>query len=366
MIIGGAARSLINFRGPLLKELIASDYEVIACAPDATPDIRRQLEHMGVWYRHFPLARAGLSPIGDLRTLRALKHLMREEKPDRVLAYTAKPVIYGHLAARYSGGPMVFGMITGLGYAFGNGSAKQSAMGLLVRHLYRLALKNSSGIFFQNPDDPKVFNAQGLLPDYVPVTLINGSGVDLEWYAPAPLPDAPVFLLVARLLADKGIQEYYHAASIIKKKYPHARFLLAGDLDPNPSSISKNELTRWQSETVIDYLGKLDDIRPAFVRSKVYVLPSYREGTPRTVLEAMAMGRPVVTTDAPGCRETVIDGKNGFLVPVKDAARLAEAMERFIAEPLIAERMGRESLRIAREKYDVHKVNKVIMTAMGL
>jgi glycosyltransferase involved in cell wall biosynthesis len=258
-------------------------------------------------------------------------------------------------------------MIEGLGYAFGTLTWRQWLLGYVVRNLYRVALQSSSGVFYLNPDDLKLFKDLRITPDDINVTLLNGIGVDQDWYLPCDLPAEPVFLLIARLLADKGIREYQHAARRLKARYPRARFLLAGDLDPNPLSIGAAELASWQADGAIEYLGHLDDVRPAFAAARVYVLPSYyREGTPRTVLEAMAMGRPIVTTDAPGCRETVVDGVNGYLVPVRDDVALEMAMERFILDPSLAERMGRESLAIAREKYDVHKVNAVIMAAMGL
>jgi glycosyltransferase involved in cell wall biosynthesis len=366
ILVGGLASSLLNFRGRLLKTLVEHGHEVIACAPDAPPEVRAGLTELRVRYRHIPLARAGLNPWGDLQTLRALRRLFREERPDRVLAYTAKPVIYACLAARGRGSPPVHAMITGLGYGFGGLSRRQRLIGAIVQGLYRLALRRAAGVMFQNPDDRDLFVASGLVPPALPVTLINGSGVDLAAYPPCPLPDEPVFLLIARLLADKGLREYQRAARRLKARYPRARFLLAGDLDSNPLSIGAAELAAGQADGAIEYLGHLDDVRPAFAAARVYVLPSYREGTPRTVLEAMAMGRPIVTTDAPGCRETVVDGVNGFLVPVRDDVALEAALERFILDPSLAERMGRESLAIAREKYDVHKVNAVIMAAMKL
>lgn len=366
LVSGGYARSLLNFRGPLLKTLVEQDHEVIACAPDASKEIQKQLDEIGVRYRNVPLSRAGLSPLGDLRTLMAFQRIIQKENPERVLAYTVKPVIYSHLAGRIAGNPPVYGMITGLGYAFGDESYKQKIAGIIVRNLYRMALKSSSGIFFQNTDDHTIFLEQRLLAASVPVTVINGSGVDLSWYTPKSLPDKPVFLLVARLLAEKGIREYYRAACQLKAKYPLTRFQVAGGLDTNPGSICKKELHRWETEGVIEYLGKLDDVRPAYAGASVFVLPSYREGTPRTILEAMAMGRPVITTDAPGCRETVVDGENGFLVPVKDIEALGKAMARFIQKPALAAQMGKRSLEIAAEKYDVHKVNAVILSAMGI
>ena len=366
MVVGGLPRSLVNFRGPLLKAMVAAGHEVVASAAPAPPEVVQTLSDWGIPFRPIPLARAGLNPVGDLRTLAALRRLIQQEKPDRILAYTAKPVIYANLAARLAGRPPVYSMITGLGYGFGDGSVRQRWVGKVVQTLYRRALTHSAGVFFQNPDDRAVFQTMGLLPPEVPVTLINGSGVDLDWYAPQPLPETPVFLLVARLLADKGIREYVAAARQLKAQFPEARFRIAGDLDPNPMSVSRPEVAQWESEGVIEYLGKLDDVRPAFAEAQVYVLPSYREGTPRTVLEAMAMGRPIITTDAPGCRETVVHGRNGFLVPVRDVEALRSAMERFIVEPELAPAMGAESLKIAREKYDVHKVNAVILEAMGL
>ena len=365
LVVGGIARSLVNFRGPLLKAMVEAGHKVVAAAGAESDDVSAELKKLGVRFCQIPLARAGLNPLGDLKTLLALRALIRREKPDCVLAYTAKPVIYGNLAARGVPGTRVYSMITGLGYGFGAHNLRQRITGQLVQTLYRAALKNTSGVFFQNPDDRDEFLTRGLLALDAPVTLINGSGVDLDWYAPQPLPQEPRFLLIARLLADKGIREYVAAARILKKRYPQAQFRIAGNIDANPLSISAEELAAWQAEGVIEYLGRLDDVRPALADTQVYVLPSYREGTPRTVLEAMAMGRPIITTDAPGCRETVVEGENGFLVPIKDAEALAVAMERFILEPALATRMGNASLQLARSKYDVHKVNATIMQGMG-
>lgn len=367
ILSGGFSESLLNFRGSLLRELVVRGYDVITCAPDASSDIRAGLANLGVRYRHLPIERAGLNPVADLQTFWEFWRVFHKERPDLVLAYTAKPVIYSCLAARIFGRrPAAYAMITGLGYGFGGLSLKQRLIGWIVKRLYRLALRGAAGVFFQNPDDRDLFVRLGLVSTNMPITLINGSGVDLSVFSPCTLPKVTVFLLIARLLVDKGLREYYRAAQRLKARYPHARFLLAGNLDPNPLSIQDVELAGWQADGTIEYLGPLDDVRPAFAAARVYVLPSYREGTPRTVLEAMAMGRPIVTTDAPGCRETVVDGVNGYLVPVRDDMALEQAMERFIIEPELAERMGAESLRLAREKYDVHKVNAVILEAMGV
>lgn len=367
MVVGGLPSSLLNFRGPLLRSLVANGHDVVAIAASAPLNVVQTLKDWGVSFFPIPLARASLNPMGDLRTLTALWRLIKQEEPERILAYTIKPVIYANLAARLAGGAPVYSMITGLGYGFGDSSGRQRWIGRVVQTLYRHSIKNSAGVFFMNPDDLSVFQKKLILPPKVPITLINGTGVDLDWYVAKPLPERAVFLLVARLIAEKGVREYVSAARLLRAKYPGARFCLAGDLDENPMSVTQQELRKWQADGVIDYLGRMDDIRPAFTEARVFVLPSYyREGQPRTILEAMAMGRPVITTDSPGCRETVQHGFNGFLVPVRDVEALRLAMERFIVKPDLAPQMGKNSLEIAREKYDVHKVNQVILKAMEL
>ena len=366
VIVASYAPSLIIFRGCLLKALVGGGHEVFACAPRATPTVVNKLKEMRVEHRNLPLHRAGTNPFCDGVTIGALALSFRRLRPDLILAYTAKPVIYAAIASRIAFRTRVYGMVTGLGYAFGGESDRQRFIGRLVRKMYKVALKNMAGVFFQKQDDRDIFLQKGLVPSGVPVTVVNGSGVDIDHYCPVPMPQEPVFLLIARLLTDKGIREYVEAARRVKVSFPEARFQLAGWLDSNPMSIRPQELDGWQKEGVIEYLGSLEDVRPALTSARFYVLPSYREGTPRTVLEAMAMGRPVITTDAPGCRETVIDGENGFLVPVKNVELLKEAMEKLLRNPKLAEQMGQAGLRMAREKYDVHKVNAVILEAMGL
>jgi glycosyltransferase involved in cell wall biosynthesis len=365
-ICAGYSPSLLNFRGPLLRELVVGGHEVIACGPQATPDLREALSELGVTFREVPCDRAGLSVRRDLRLLRALVSLFRSVEPDIVLNYTIKPVIYGSLAARLAGVPHVYSMITGVGYAFTGEGIGRRAVRMAASALLRLSLRGNRAVFFQNPDDRALFEQLGLIGQRGRSILINGSGVDIEEYRPAPLPDQLSFLMIARLLADKGVREYVAAARLIRARYPDVRFRLVGPLDPNPSALRREEIQKWVREGLIDYLGELEDVRPAIAASSVYVLPSYREGTPRTVLEAMAMGRPAVTTDAPGCRETVVHGVNGYLVPVRDAEALAQALERFIQEPELVGQMGGESRRIVADKYDVHKVNRVILETMRL
>ncbi len=370
LLIAGFPDSLLHFRGPLLDALLARGLSVHVAAPDLPvgSPMRQQLEARGLQVHDIPLRRTGMNPLADLATLLHLRQLMRRIRPAHVLGYTIKPVIFGSLAAWLAGVPRRFALITGLGYAF----TGQQAGGLrghlraVIQRLYRLALRGTHKVFFQNPDDEALFRSQGILLPATPSCVVNGSGVDVAQFSVSPLPAAPRFLLIARLLGDKGVREYVQAARVVRARHPEAVFGLVGWIDENPDAIRQQELDAWVAEGTVDYLGRLKDVRPAIADCSVYVLPSYREGTPRTVLEAMAMGRAIVTTDAPGCRETVVDGDNGFLVPVKAVDELAAAMLRFIEEPELATRMGARSRQIAEEKYDVHRVNAVMLQEMGI
>lgn len=362
VITASFAESLINFRGDLLKAFVKEGYDVIACAP--APDdqtVISRLSELGVVFKAIPLNRTGLNLVKDFKTVMALKKVFREENPDIVLSYTIKPVVYGSLAAKFAGVKSINSMITGLGYAFIETSFKGKVINFIAANLYRLGLSFNKTIFFQNPDDRDLFLEKSIISTPAKCQTVNGSGVDIDYFAEQELPQETSFLLIARLLKDKGICEYVEAARLIKQKYPEVSFKLVGWLDSNPASISQDDLDEWREEGIVEYLGKLDDVRAAIKDCSVYVLPSYREGTPRTVLEAISMGRAVITTDVPGCRETVNDEVNGYLVPVKDSTRLADAMEKFIEGPTLIEQMGKKSRSIAVEKYDVHKVNKVIL-----
>ncbi len=366
-VIGSRARSLINFRGELLKAMVRRGHEVVACAPGISPKIEGQLTAYGVKPMEVRIDRTGLNPVSDLKTLLCLVGIFKRERPDAVLAYTIKPVLYGSISARIAGVKNMYSMITGLGYAFERHTGLKHMVILRIIHaLYKFALAGNSCIFFQNPDDLQEFKKRGLLSKKNKSKIINGSGVDLDYFAPAPLPTTPSFLLIARLIASKGVREYVEAAKILKGRHPETKFYLAGWLDKNPSAITENELRSWQKERIVEYLGALEDVRPAIAKTAVYVLPSYREGTPRTVLEAMSMGRPIVTTDVPGCRQTVVPEVNGLLVPSKDSSELAKAMEFFIKKPHLINKMGSASRKIAEDKYDVHKVNRVILETMNI
>lgn len=370
LIVAGLASSLRNFRGTLIKEMISRGYEVDVAASGVRQDpaTLEWLNAVGATAHDIDLARSGTSPTTDLRSLLQLYRLMRKIRPNLFLGYTIKPVIWGLLAARLARVPRRVALITGLGYAFtGQAGGKRAIITALARGLYALALRQAHLVFFQNPDDPADMARQRILPVTVPFTIVNGSGVDRKHFPRVEQPEGPVqFLLIARLLGEKGIREYAQAAATLAPRWPGTGFHLVGGFDPNPDGIDRGEVEGWVRSGHILWHGELTDVRPALAAAHVVVLPSYREGTPRSLLEAMATGRAIITADAPGCRETVADGQNGFLIPTRDAPALARAMERFLTDPQLTARMGEVSYSMAVEKYDVHKVNAAMLAAMGL
>lgn len=366
VLLGSYAPSLINFRGDFIKQMVSSGNAVIACAPDASLELIKKLHEMGAHYQNVPLSRTGLNPVNDVSTFLFLFKLFRKHRPDYVFSYTIKPVIYGSLAAKLARVPNIYAMITGLGSVFSSAGTKAGIIRWWVSILYRVSLAVNNRIFFQNSDDVSEFLKRKILKSADKAVLINGSGVNVHFFEPCQYPTTITFLLIARFLKDKGLIEYVEAASIIKEKYPFVQFDLVGWRDENPACISESQLDVLIAKGNVRCLGKLDDVRPAIANASVYVLPSYREGRPRTVLEAMAMGRPIISTDAPGCRETVVENDNGFLVPIKNVSKLAAAMEKFIQQPELIPVMGARSRALAVEKYDVQKINAIILETMEL
>ncbi|MHB1056020.1 MAG: glycosyltransferase family 4 protein [Thermoleophilia bacterium] len=359
-------KSLLLFREPLIKELVKNGHEVIACAPKNDETVTERLRLIGAGFMQVNIHRTGLNPFADLATYLSLKKTLRTLQPDILLSYQIKPIIYGSLAARSCGIKNIYSMITGLGYAFHCETKRQRLVNLVARRLYRISLKTNSSVFFQNPDDKKLFIDNGLVKDHQAI-LINGSGVDLTLFTPHETRSHPVsFILVARLLREKGVLEYAEAARLLRHEYDQICIRLLGPFDHNPSSIDKSLIRKWHESGLIEYLGETDDVKPALAAASVFVLPSYREGTPHSTLEALAMGLPVVTTDVPGCRETVVHGVNGFLVNSHDPISLANAMKIFIENPELIPKMGARSRKIAVDKFDVNQVNTAIMNGMGL
>lgn len=365
VLIASYPQSLINFRLALMQEFLALGYRVLAIAPH-DPVVEKKLAAFNIHYLSIPLERNGLNPLSDLILCNTLRKILQVEKPNIVFSYTIKPIIYGSIAAKLAGIKHIYSMITGTGYVFLDHNLKSRFVGFIARKLFRLALHFNTLVYFQNTDNLAFFKEKKIISQQKSTAVINGSGVDCQAFSPTPQPTDISFLMIARLLYDKGIREYIAAARRIKQYYPAISCKLAGWIDTNPNSITQQELNSWIQEGIIEFLGQLTDVRHAIADASVYVLPSYHEGTPRTVLEAMAMGRPIITTDAPGCKETVVSQKNGFCIPVKDANALYQAMEFFLLSPDKIHPMGQASRDLAVEKYDVNKVNHHILSAMGL
>lgn len=361
--IASYPQSLLNFRLALMQSFIARGYRVIALAP-ADDAVAKELATYNIDYFPVPMQRNGLNPFADAKLVAALIRILSSERPDAVFSYTIKPVIYGSIAAKLAGIKSIYSMITGTGYIFIDVDLKSKVVGLIARNLFKFALRFNSLVYFQNIDNRDFFQEMGIIAKSAPTAIINGSGVDCDAFLPVAYPEQMSFLMIARFLYDKGIREFIQAARITKAKHPQIKFQLVGWIDTNPNSITQAELDEWVHEGIVEYLGKLSDVREAIKNASVYVLPSYHEGTPRTVLEAMAMARPIITTDAAGCKETVINNKNGFLVPVKSVQELVNAIEYFIKSPEMIPVMGQMSRDLALEKYDVNKVNDSIHAAM--
>ncbi|MBU0742294.1 glycosyltransferase family 4 protein [bacterium] len=367
MVLAGYAPSLILFRRELLERLCELGHEVLACAADGDPHTSRILHEIGIQFEPVTLNRTGMNPLNDLVYLRDISRIIRSYRPHVTLAYTIKPVIYGTLVATGMGVPERFAMITGLGTSFQGTGFRALIVNRLTRWLYRASLAKCKTVFFQNPDDQALFIDANLI-DQDKASMIPGSGINLDRFSFSPPPGgAPRFLMISRLIAEKGVREFARAAAIVKKIHPDARFDLVGYLEDHPSAIRPEEIEQWENENSITFHGKKTDVRPLLHESSVFVLPTaYREGIPHTILEALATGRAIITTDTPGCRETVLEGSNGHLIPVGDVESLVDVMNRFAREPRLAISMGRHSRELAEQKFDVRRVVETIVSAMGM
>ena len=367
-LVSSYTPSLVRFRGPLISAITAAGHALFALGPEDDDDVARELAARGASFHRFPLGRTGLNPARDAASMRWLYRFFRRAKIDVVLSYTHKPVVYGSLAAHSAGVKRIFSMVTGFGSSFLGANLKARIAGAVARPMLKSAFAVNDRVFAFNQDIVEQFTAWGLFRDRAQVIRVNGTGIDLSRFSRAPLSsDGPVrFLLVARLLRDKGIREYAMAAASLRARGCDATFRLVGPYDVNASALSPQEVEGWARRGVLDYDGPSDDVRGLMRACSVYVLPSYAEGIPRTVLEAMATGRAIITTDAPGCRDCVDDGVNGFLVPPKDAPALARAMGRFVEDRGLLLSMGRASRARAERDYDIHRINRQLIDAMGL
>jgi glycosyltransferase involved in cell wall biosynthesis len=369
VLISNQAFSLVNFRGELISALVERGARVIALAPDHDDYSRSELTKIGAETLDYPLDRAGLNMLADWRSARALYGHLREIKPDFVLSYFIKPVIYGSIAARIAGVPRIFALVAGLGVVFTSADLapgfRQRLLQYVGKLLYRIAFACCRNVFFQNDEDIADMIRHRILPEHKAVRLA-GTGINLEKFSPAPPVLQPVtFLLMARLLRQKGIVEYASAAREVSRRGFDARFILLGGIDPNPDGLTESEVKAWVDEGILEWPGQVYDVQPYILEASVYVLPSYyREGVPRSTQEAMAMAKPIITTDNVGCRDTIIDGLTGIMVPVKDVQALAAAMENFITSPDLIVKMGAESRKLAERRFDVRSINDSIISVL--
>lgn len=373
VIIGTVASSFYGFRSELLKALRAKQHTVYAFTSEYSKEQLSLIQCLGAIPVTYKLSRGGINPLTDIKVTYELSKKIKEIAPDVVFSYFSKPVIFGTLAAKLAKVPKVIGMLEGLGYTFTDQPEGLSKKTQLIKSvqvlLYKVALPKLDKLIFLNPDDPK-----DLLERYSikvkQVKVLGGIGLNLNEYPYQPIDSIkqPIkFLFIGRLLKEKGIHEFIASVRQVKQRYPDAQFTVLGEIDSsNPGSLQQSELDRLISLNIINHPGQVDNVQQWIADSHVFVLPSYREGVPRSTQEAMAIGRAVITTDVPGCRETVIDGVNGFLVEKWNPQALAEKMIYFIENPDQIKIMGDESYKIAQEKFDADKVNKRLINILGL
>lgn len=362
LVIGSTSTSLINFRGDFLKKLKEEGFDVYVAAGHWRDGVFETLEKdFEVTPLKYELQRTGLNPLNDLRTIAQLKRLIKDNKIDLVFPYTVKPVIYSSIAANANNVPVV-SLITGLGFTFTGLTTKAKILQRLNEFLYRRYVRKNKAIIFQNKDDKQLFLDRKVLTSANRIEVVSGSGVNLDRFRfkkDYNQNSKISFLLIARLIKEKGIGLYIEAAKALKPKYPNAEFHVIGPAQDSPSAIKVEELNTLNNNGTLIWHGLQKNIVEHLTEKDVFVLPSYyREGVPRSILEALSVGLPIITTDSPGCRETVKKDYNGFLVPPKQLEELIETMEFFIKNTDKVNEMGKNSRNYAEERFDVDIINK--------
>ncbi|HJF26966.1 MAG TPA: glycosyltransferase family 4 protein [Acinetobacter lwoffii] len=374
ILIGTLASSFYGFRKDLILSLKAKGHEVYAFISEYQDQSElNQVQELGATPVYYDLNRGGLNPLSDLKQTYLLAQKIKAIQPDLVFSYFAKPVIFGTLAAKFAKIPKVIGMLEGLGYTFTDQPEGQSKKTKLIKSiqvlLYKLSLPTLDKLIFLNPDDP-----QDLLDQYhiqvKHIEILGGIGLNLSEYSYVPPKRSPKnlnFLFIGRLLKEKGIYDFIAAAKLVKKKYPESTFTVLGSIDQaNMGALKQHELDEVINTGIIEYPGHVSNVKDWIAACDVFVLPSYREGVPRSTQEAMTIGRAIITTDVPGCRETVVEGVNGFLVPKWNPEALAEKMIYFIEHPEKISLMGNESYKVATEKFDADKVNQRLIRILDI
>ncbi|MFW5886971.1 MAG: glycosyltransferase family 4 protein [Bacteroidota bacterium] len=365
LVISNHPRSLYRFRGKLINTMTESGHEVYALTPKGVSNEHiSKIRETGAEVNEYFLNRTGLSPIQDLKTLISLILKMRKLRPDIVLSYTIKPVIYGSIAAFCTRVPKIFSIINGTGFSFSEAGKSKKFLHFLIKSLFRFALSKNSFIFFQNNEDRNLF-IKNKIVNHELSGVTNGSGIDLNEFEfhPYNTMDVLKILFIGRFFKEKGIYHFVEAAKEIKKKYGRkVEFQLIGEIGNDKNSIKTHELKEWEKEGWINNLGFVDDVKTTIIDSHIVVLPSYyREGVPRSLLEALSIGRAIITTNSIGCKETVIDGKNGILIKPDDLQSLIEAIEKLINNPIQLQKMGARSRQLAKSKFDVETINQYML-----
>ena len=359
LLIASHHVSLIRFRGDFIISLIYNDFDVYAAAPDYSEEIKQKIIDLGATPVEFKLQRTGLNPLKDFKSIQEIKSIIKNNNIDLVFPYTVKPVIYGSIAANSCNVPVI-SLITGLGYTFTGASSKARLLQRFNETLYKFSIRKNKCIVFQNKDDYQLLLDRNVISKDQKVEFVSGSGVNLKQFTfkEKNPTDKVSFLFIARLIKEKGVALYLEASKILKNKYPNTEFHLIGAPEISPTAISEDELKEMHNEGTIIFHGKQKDVEKHLHNTDIFVLPSYyREGLPRTTLEACACGNPIITTDSVGCRESVKEGENGFLIEPKNLEALVEPMEYFITHPEKVKEMGINSRKYAEERFDVNIIN---------
>lgn len=367
LLVSNTAWSIYNYRISLIKALKKRNIKVAFASPEDYTVA--YVKALGIKYHPIRLNRKGTNPLEDLSLIIQLKKIYKQENPDYIIHFTIKPVIYGTFAEMILNRHNIINMIPGLGYVFGGNTIKHKAIKYPVKVLYRIAFNYSYRDFFQNPDDRDYFVHKNIINEGKTV-VTYGSGVDLDHFTASQVSNRKHcnILMMGRMLKEKGVLEYIAAARILKRKYKDVNFNLLGIFDnDNPSKVDKTIVLKAHKAGIINLLNQRDDVRPVLENNDIIVLPSYyQEGIPRSLLEGMAMGMPVITTEWTGCKETVAEGVNGLLVPPKNVEKLVRAMECLIGSKTERNRMGKESRKRVEKKFDVRRVNQLFLAAMGI
>ena len=364
-VLSSHTPSLFWFRMDMMKSFIQLGYEVYALGNEAESLWKDKFIEQGIQYFCINVERNGTNPIRDIETLFSVKKCLKKIKPEKVFTYQAKTIIYGTIAANLIGITEVYPLIAGMGSAFMAKGLKARLVKAILKMEYRISLRKCPAVFFQNMDDVELYRKERMVTGQN-IVMLHGSGVNTDYFSVQSFPKEFGFICISRLIRDKGVFEYLEACRKVKYEFPEVRCILVGPFDSNPTAIKQEELQKYINGKVIEYFGEQEDVRPYLGMANVFVLPSYREGTPKTVLEAMSTGRAIITTDAPGCRETVQEGENGFLVRTKDIDSLYDRMVFLIEHPDTVKEMGKKGRLMAEKVFNVKLVNKTICNTMQL